>query len=308
MFTSPGFWTLVVGGIATTLSLGAGWGSSSLTAEKARHAATAAAIMNQRGAQAVGLLSYDGTRWRILARVPLQSGARAIGWRPTGNALAVTTAGGNLSNELRLIDLTHQTAKVLARAKGRDPAAFFGTVAWSPSGRSLAVTRSAGLYRGEIDLINAATGSITRRFRKNARYDSSVSWAPDEASLYFTQQLEGKAPMLRRLILRNGKVVFVPGQAHGFDPTTRRDGALAVTTPSGIVIVSRGESRKVRATRGGDRFPKWSRDGTVLYIERPAESCPRFGNPDICSHVIAVSARGNASRVLPTLARNPAAR
>jgi Tol biopolymer transport system component len=301
-----GFSVLAAVALAAVFALDGSAAPSSRAVPRASRPAVAAVVNGKRG-PTVGLISYDGSHWQVLSRLGLRDGARAISWEPGGNLLALTTAGGTDSNELHVLDLTRKTERVLTRSRQGDPAAFFETLAWSPSGRWIAVTRSPGLYGAEIEVINAASGSIARRFRKNARLDSALSWSADEKSIYFTQQREGNAPLLRRLVRASGNVVPVPGP-HGLDPAIRRDGTLAVTVRLGIAIVRKGRSRRLAGSTIGDRFPQWSHDGSLLFVERPSADCPRFGNPAICSHVVALPLRRRTTSALPRLARNPATR
>lgn len=233
---------------------------------------------------------------------------RSIAWLPGGRKLAVTTAGGNLSNDLQVIDLANGTRRTLATARRAGTAAFFGSVAWSPGGRWIAVTRSKGLYGADIDLLDAATGSLVRVFRVAARSDSSLAWSPKGASLYFAAQRTDRAqPRLRRIVVRSGRVLPISG-IRGLDPATRSDGAVFFSRPEGIAVVEGGRVRKVVGSKPGDRFPAWLEQGEALLLERPTGNCPRFANPSVCSRVI-VLRRGTAPRnLLRSTGRNPAAR
>jgi dipeptidyl aminopeptidase/acylaminoacyl peptidase len=267
-----------------------------------------AVVLEFRGKPAIGVLSGDSRGWRVSSRIPVNRGIRSIAWMPAGRKLAVTTAGGNLSNELRIIDVAQGAQRTLANAQRSDMAAFFGSVAWSPEGRRIAVTRSMGLYGADINIFAASGGSLLRSYHVSARYDSGLAWSRDGTVLYFAEQsTERIRPKLRRLVVRTGRVLPVDGVS-GLDPNTRPDGALALTTESGIAIVRDGHSRKVVGSKKGDRFPTWLRKGNLL-AERPMADCPRYGSPSVCSHIVVLTGnRGAARTLLKVLARNPATR
>jgi len=267
-----------------------------------------AVVLESRGKPAIGVLSAGSKGWRVRSLIPVNRGIRSMAWMPARRKLAVTTAGGNLSNELRVIDVPHRAQRTLANAKRSDMAAFFGSVAWSPDGRRIAVTRSMGLYGAEINVLGASGGSLLQSFHVSARYDSGLTWSHDGTALYYAEQrTERMRPKLRRLVIRTGKVLPIDGS--GLDPSARSDGVLALTTGNGIALLRDGHSRKVVGSRKGDRFPTWLRRGNLLLAERPAADCPRYGSPSVCSHVVVLRGSGGASRLLlKSLARNPATR
>jgi dipeptidyl aminopeptidase/acylaminoacyl peptidase len=178
-------------GVATvgvaTIGAGGAIAPSSSTALP-RLGGEVAVVVESGGKQAVAVLSASAKGWRVVSRIPVKRGIRSIAWSPTWRKLAVTTAGGNLSNELRVIDLARGAQRTLATAKRADPAAFFGSLAWSPEGRRIAVTRSMGFYGADINILDASRGSLVRSFRASARYDSALAWSSDGASLYFAEQ------------------------------------------------------------------------------------------------------------------------
>ena len=268
-----------------------------------------AVIVELRGKQVVAVLTANANRWRVGERIPVKHGIRSIAWDPTSRKLAVTTAGGNLSNELRVIDLARGGQRTLARAKRGDPAAFFGSLAWSPNGRWIAVTRSVGLYDAELNIFDASSGSLSRSFRVSARHDSSVAWSPNGASLYFAEQKSDRVqPRLRRLIVRTGRVLPIEG-IRGLDPTSRSDDAVFFSRRDGIAVLKNGRVHKVVGSKAGDRFPTWLDQSKALLVERPTAGCPRFANPGVCSRVIVLMKVGAAPRnLIKSSARNPTTR
>jgi DNA-binding beta-propeller fold protein YncE len=258
-----------------------------------------AVVVDAGAAQAVALLSPGG---RVVSRIPVARGIRSLAWRPSGGKLVVSTGGGNLSNELRVIDLAGGGQRTLAGSKRASPAAFFGSVAWSPNGRSIAVTRSPELYGAEIDVIDASTGKLLRALRVGARLDGGLSWSRDGSALYFTRQPKDRAPAaIGRVGLATGTAVRLGA---GLDPQVRADGAIAFTAPGGIVVRRHG---RAAGSRKGDRLAAWLSGGKTLLAERPATpGCPRQIHP-ACSHVV-VLAGGTARLLLPGPARNPATR
>jgi dipeptidyl aminopeptidase/acylaminoacyl peptidase len=299
----------IVGLAVIGVAVGFATVGSRAASEAPRFSGEFAVVVQSRGKQVVALVSADAMRARVVSRISVAGGIRAITWKPGARRLAVSTSGGNLSNTLRVIDLRRGVQRTLASAKRGDPAAFFGALAWSPDGRRIAVTRSRDLYGAEIDVLDAAKGSLLRSFRVGARFDSALSWSRDSASLYFAEQRTARArPRLRRLIVATGRVVPVGG-VRGLDPSTRSDGALAFTADDGIRIFQNGRQRKVPRSMRGDRFATWSRDGRTLLAERSAAGCPRYVNPTLCSHVVLLTPNGMAVRsLLHTPARNPALR
>jgi Tol biopolymer transport system component len=277
--------------------------------DRPRLTATVAVVVDSRGKPAVAVLAANAKGWRVISRTPAVHGIRSMAWLPSGRKLAVTSAGGNLSNELRVIDRTRGTQRTLATAKRGEPAAFFGSVAWSPRGRWIAVTRSRSLYGADVNILDAGRGSLVRVFRVGARFDSALAWSDDGRSLYFAQQrTDATRPALRRLLVRTGKV-FPIGQIRGFDPAPGPRGVLAYTVDDGIAVLEHGQERMVTGSRRGDRVPAWSHGGTRLFVERPEADCPRYGDPNLCSHVVVLMPGGGARRLLlRQLARNPATR
>jgi hypothetical protein len=294
---------LLLSGVVGLAAIGAAAASG-----PSRSSSEFAVVVESRGKQVVALVSADAKRGRVMSRISVAGGIRAITWKPAASMLAVSTSGGNLSNALRLIDLRRGVQRTLASAKRGDPAAFFGSLAWSPDGRRIAVTRSRDLYGAEIDILDAAKGSLLRSFRPAARFDSALAWSRDGASLYFAQQRTARArPQLRRLLVATGRVVSI-GNVRGLDPSVRSDGALAFTADDGIRIFQNRRQRKVPGSTRGDRFATWSREGRALLVERSAAGCPRFINPTLCSHIVVLTPGGAASRfLLREPARNPAA-
>lgn len=229
-----------------------------------------------------------------------------MAWSPTRRMLAVSTAGGNLTNELQIIDLAHGGKRILARAQRDDPAAFFGSIAWSPQRRWIAVTRSRSLYGAEIDLLDATTGTLYRSYPVSARYDSALAWSRDGTRLYFTGQKSDRAhPMLLQLVISTGAVLSVD-HTRGLDPSVSSKSALAFTSGDGVRTIRGGQERKIAGTKPGDRFAAWIGNGKQLLVERPTPNCPRYASPG-CSHVLLLATNRDAPLyLLRERARNPA--
>jgi dipeptidyl aminopeptidase/acylaminoacyl peptidase len=285
-------------------------GAASGNADATRRAPEVAVVVQRAGEEAVAVLAQRGSGWRQTARIRVDRGVRSIAWAPNGRKLAVSTGGGNLSNELRVIDLARGGQRALASAKRTAPAAFFGALAWSPDGSRIATTRSMGLYGAELDLLSASTGALIRSYAAAARFDSAITWAKDGKSLYFARQPSARSrPTLQRLLLADGKVVQV-GDTSGLDPNMRSDNSLSFTAPDGIRLLERGRERKISASRRGDRFSSWLADRRTLIVERPSANCPRYiVGSVLCSHVVFLTqAEGRSTYLLKASARNPAAR
>jgi dipeptidyl aminopeptidase/acylaminoacyl peptidase len=265
-----------------------------------------AVVVESGGKSALVVLAADAKGWRVVSRRRVTRGIRSMSWMPTGRKLAVSTFGGNLSNELRVIDPARGAQRVLATAKRAAPAAFFGSLAWSRDGRRIAVTRSMGLYGADINILDASKGSLVRSFHVSARFDSALAWSRDGRSLYFAEQKTGRTkPKLRQLGVATGKVLPING-VRGLDPRRRADGALSFTADDGIRVLQNGRVRKVAGSKRGDRLATW--EGKLLLVERPAPGCPRYVNP-VCSHVVVLMRNGRAPRyLLNGPARNPATR
>ena len=270
--------------------------------------AEAAVVVESGGRPAVALLSPAAKRWRVVSRIRVNRGIRALAWMPRGRKLAVTTNGGNLSNELQVIDALHGTHRTVATARRGEPPAFFGSLAWSPDGRWIAVTRSPELYDADIDLLDAKTGSVARSFHASARYDSALAWSADGRSLYFARQPTGHVqPSLQRLVVRTGKARPING-LRGLDPSVRSDGALAFAAADGIRVFRSGRERNVAGSKKGDRLPIWLRGRSLVLAERPAAGCPRYGGPMVCSHVVLMGIGAAPRYLIDAPARNPATR
>jgi DNA-binding beta-propeller fold protein YncE len=257
--------------------------------------AEAAVVVEQRGTQAVALLAGDASGWRIVTRVPVEPGIRGLAWRPDGRLLAVTTMGGNLSNEVLVIDVERDSERVLATAAEPPDAAFFGSVAWSPDGARLAVTRGTGLFGAEVAVLDSATGELHDLFGVGARLDGGVAWSADVAAvLYAAQTGAGAAPAVHRLAVAGGAVSPV-AHAAGLDPASGPGGAVAVTEPGGVSIAAGGRAEPLPATVPGDRASAWITD-QLLLIERPTADCPRHAFPQLCSQVVLLAPRGRRRR------------
>lgn len=297
-----------VAAAGVVLVVGGCGGSAAPTVDAAAPAVAGkiAVVVESRGTQAVAVLSRSGTRWRVVKRIPVRRGIRSIAWRPIDGTLAVSTGGGNLSNELRVIDVARGTQRTLASARGSAPAAFFGSLAWSPDGRRIAVTRSMSLYGADIAIVDVSTRSLTRSYRVSARHDSGLAWTADGKAVYFAEQTTSRRePTLRLLTLTTGAVRSLQG-IRGLDPA-RGSGALWFSSAEGVAALENGRVRRLKASRKGDRFPAWLSAHGAVVVERPATGCPRFATPP-CSRVVLLRQPGTATPLLRGFARNPATR
>jgi hypothetical protein len=98
------------------------------------------------------------------------------------------------------------------------------------------------------------------------------------------------------------------GYSSGLDPAVAR-GRVAFAAADGIRVGVGGHESLLRGSRRGDRGPSWSSSGKSLLVERPTGNCPRSFTPQVCTHVLVVSAATGATRPLLSIpARAPVSR
>jgi dipeptidyl aminopeptidase/acylaminoacyl peptidase len=258
--------------------------------------------------QAVALVAVRGGAGRVVKRYSI-GGVRSFSWRPGRQQLAVVTAGSNTSDAVVLLRLADGSKHVLADARRKAPAAFFGVAAWAPAGDLLAVTHSVGTYGARLELLDGRSGRVVRSFRVWARFDSRLSWSSDGKAIFFAQQQGPEnRPRLRRLVVSTGEVHSVGG-ASGQDPAVNLHRAVAFSAGGGIHVAAAGRDSLLRGSREGDRSPVWSSDQRSVIFERPFGGCPRSFTPNVCTHIFVVPAKGGIARqLLRAPARTPAAR
>lgn len=284
-----------------------GWGAVGADASPAGQRSNVLVAAASGGGSRVASVALNGARGRIVRRYALA--ARSLSWSPDGRRAAVVTAGSNVSNQLKILALDTGRSRVLADARRRASAGFFGVAAWAPSGDVIAVTRGISLEGATIELLDARTGNVRRSFAVAARHDSRLSWTPDGRALVFASaRTLGQAPRLRRVDIVSGRTEPA-ARTSGLDPAFGPQNRLAFAAPAGIRILSHDREERLPGSRAGDRAPTWLRDGTALLVERPFGGCPRSYTPNVCTHVLVMSVSGGpVRRLLRQPARSPAAR
>lgn len=266
-------------------------------------------LVEIRGGTTRALLALSGEdAVRLLPRAVAPDGVRSLALSPDGNRLALATAGGAISNELRVLDLRDRTVRTLSGSLRRSPAAFFDSVAWAPDGDRLAVTRGPGLYGASIEVLDATSGALQHAYRVKARLDSALTWTADGRRVVFARQSAPGPARLRSLDLASGRTATADVQ-HGLDPALGPDGKLALVGRAGVFVRTRATERSVPRTRPGDRYPRWLPDGRRLIVERASPSCPRsYPGPKLCSHVVILSLDDKPARdIAGRPARSPTA-
>jgi WD40 repeat protein len=257
--------------------------------------------------QNVALVLVRGGVGRIVNRYPV-GGIRSLAWRPGRSELAVVTAGSKTSNAVLLLNPANGRRRVLAGARRKAPAAFFGVAAWAPAGTLIAVTRSAGAYGARLELLNGQSGKLVRSFPASARLDSRLSWSSDGKAIFFTRQQRQRGPSsLRRLDVATGGTRSVAG-ASGNDPAINRQKVVLFSARDGIHFISAGRDTFMSGSKPGDRSPVWSPDQTTVVFERPLGGCPRSFTRNACAHIFVGLTGALPTQLLRVHARTPAVR
>jgi dipeptidyl aminopeptidase/acylaminoacyl peptidase len=266
------------------------------------------AVAGGPGGPRLAAVTLDRTRGRIVRRYAVSVG-RSLSWSRDGRNVAAVTAGSNVDNQLVILDLDTGRDRVLADARRRASAGFFGVATWSPNGDVIAVTHGIGLIGAKIELLDARTGKVRRSFAVAARLESRVSWTLDGHALVFAwARTLKRAPRLRRLDISNGRTTPAARSA-GLDPAVGRQGTLAFAAADGIHILSGDHEAHLAASLPGDRAPVWLPSGRTLLVERPSGNCPRSYTPNVCTHVLLIPVgTGPVRRLLQHPARSPATR
>lgn len=190
-------------------------------------------------------------------------------WSPDGTRLLVGSVG-HWTNRLVVVSVATGTTDDLVRASRYTE---YADVAWSPDGKHISFVRERG-HAGfasccDADLIVArpdgSRSHVVFRARDAIKDSPHTVWSPDSRTLAFvTQGFDRADPIFAFADAARGTVHPRRVGSYATSPVWSPDSSrVAVRTPNGVVIVSRGKAAQHALGFVGD--PRvWTRAGLVL--------------------------------------------